>query len=114
MKLICSDCHKTFLYAAKKIYPITVLKYSNESTASPLLPTTFETYTLETHVCPYCQSLNIQEVMEEPRRNPKITALIESPNAEVNARLLEGYEVLEDKIYAKSTILVKHEKSKEA
>lgn len=115
MKFECADCHKTFLYAAKKTentYSKVTEAKEQIGTVSIISPVVLSFK--ETHICPFCQSLNIQEVVEEPKLNPKITALIESPNAEVNARLAEGYEVLEDKIYAKSTICVKREKVKEA
>lgn len=100
MKFICSDCEKQFLYASKKI------EVNIEGETAPM------TTTFETHVCPYCHSLNITEAQaEQPQPKGKITALISAPNSNVNDYLEQGYEVMEDKIYAKETILVKREEA---
>jgi DNA-directed RNA polymerase subunit RPC12/RpoP len=92
LKFECADCRKQFEYAAK----LEKSKWIEE---------TDESKAVETHVCPYCESLNIFEVKEKP--SPKITALIDVPLAEVNAKITEGYVVLPDKIYSKNAILVK-------
>lgn len=60
MKLICLDCKKTFLYAAKQYLP----KSFTVETAIPSLGTVKDGY-LETHICPYCGSLNIEEFVEQ-------------------------------------------------
>jgi hypothetical protein len=68
-------------------------------------------------VCPVddCGNMDISEAPEETMAKGKITALISVPNSEVNTRLAEGYEVMEDKIYAKEIIMVKRDGiSKEA
>lgn len=62
----------------------------------------------ESNVCPYCGSLNFSEAPQEITVNPEIVALIDSPLADVNARLAEGYQVMPDKIYSKNCILVKY------
>jgi len=47
------------------------------------------------------------DLKEHVEGKSDITALIEVPHAEVNDRIAEGYVVMEDKIYAKSTIMCK-------
>jgi hypothetical protein len=49
------------------------------------------------------------DLKEHVEGKSDITALIEVPHAEVNDRIAEGYVVMEDKIYAKSTIMCKRE-----
>lgn len=54
-------------------------------------------------------SLNFSQApleVQEPE-NPQIAALIDSPLADVNKHLAEGYMVMPDKIYSKNAILVK-------
>ena len=100
-KCLSLDCGKQFMYTAKKI--VSTVKntaLTNEET--------FTDVTVETNVCPYCDSLNFDESPAEAPVNPEIIALIDSPLADVNARLAEGYRVMPDKIYAKSAVLVKY------
>lgn len=59
---------------------------------------------IERSVCPFCFSPFVKEHVDA---KGDITALIEVPHAEVNDRITEGYVVMEDKIYAKSTIMCK-------
>jgi hypothetical protein len=103
--LKCEDCGATFIYAAKQ----TITKPYNY--LPDIHTSTWEhtTQTIEVYVCPFCEKNRIIEAPEETQTKGKITALISVPNSEVNTRLAEGYEVMEDKIYAKETIMIKRE-----
>lgn len=89
MKYQCQTCSKHFIYPTER-------------------HTTNNDTELIDRLCPFCSSLEFDDVPAEPVQSKgKITALISAPNSEVNKFLAEGYEVMEDKIYAKDTILVK-------
>lgn len=101
MKYQCQECNRTFPIPAKAEALIPKL------TCPPKADNvTFEEATLESYVCPYCLSYAIQEYVDV---KSDITALIEVPHSEVNSKIAEGYAVMEDKIYAKSTIMCKRE-----
>jgi hypothetical protein len=87
---VCSQCNRAFLYPATITASISGL-YDG---------------VVETRNCPYCKSDTFTE-QTEPEQQQPIIALISVPNGEVNAKLAEGYMVMEDKIYAKDTIMVK-------
>lgn len=59
---------------------------------------------IEIHACPYCQSLDLSEVIE-PQED--ITSVKSVPLEDVDAWLKEGYKVRE--LYAKTATLVKLE-----
>jgi len=112
MKFECSDCKKTFLYPAKRIdidpeftKRIAELKsgqfLSRLSTASGYEPI------VETHVCPYCHSLNFQEQIEAVAAN-KIVSVRSVELEKVDEWIAQGYEVKE--LYAKSATVIKKEK----
>jgi len=86
MKFECLKCGKTFLYPA--IHTTTVSIESNEP--------------LELHVCPYCKSLDIDEISE---KSAKIVSVACVDLGQVDQKILEGYEVRE--LYAKTTTMVK-------
>jgi hypothetical protein len=110
--LKCEDCGATFIYAAKQ----TITKpFSTVNTLQSSLPWEHASQSIEMYVCPFCEKNRIIEAPEETQAKGKITALISVPNSEVNTRLAEGYEVMEDKIYARESIMVKRDGiSKEA
>jgi hypothetical protein len=87
------ECDKghVFIYPAKIVGPVGIS----------------QTDTLEVHVCPFCQSLELKEHIEPVEEKGEITALISVPNNEVNSKLADGYKIMEDKIYAKETIMIK-------
>jgi hypothetical protein len=91
------ECDKghIFIYPAKKTATDSniTLGYANE---------------LETHVCPFCQSLTLKEHVEP---QPEIASVVSVPLEEVDAKLAEGYTVKE--LYAKTATLIKN-KIKEA
>lgn len=95
MKFVCLDCTKTFVYASKLI----------RNDVSIGMNTAPITKSAEYHVCPYCQSLNIDEQVEP---QPEIKSVISVPIEEVDVKLKEGYVVRE--LYAKTATLVKLEK----
>lgn len=88
MKLKCLACNKTFLYAAKL-------------TSNP------ELYTIESHVCPYCQSRDIDELVEP---QPEIYSLRKAALEEVDGLINIGYMV--HSVFANHAILVKKEEKK--
>jgi len=100
MKLQCKNekCGKTFLYAAKKDITKTI-KVPLDGTSSIY---TDEFETLETHVCPFCKSGEIDEYVEP---QPQIVSVKSVPIEDVDALIKEGYVVLE--VYAKTANLVK-------
>ena len=102
MKFICLDCKKRFVYAAKKTVPSDQTEKSLLTVAGNL---TVLASQLETHVCPYCGSLNIDEYIE---LQGEIISVISVPIEDVDVKLKEGYVVRE--LYAKTAILVKLEK----
>lgn len=93
MKFQCQTCSKQFIYPTER-------------------HTTNNGVELIDRLCPFCSSLEFDDAPAEPvQPKGKITALISAPNSNVNDYLAEGYEVMEDKIYAKDTILVKREEA---
>jgi hypothetical protein len=110
--LKCEDCGATFIYAAKQ----TITKpFCIGAPSVGSVQWENASQSIEIYVCPFCEKNRIIEAPEETQTKGKITALISVPNSEVNTRLAEGYEVMEDKIYAKETIMIKRDGiSKEA
>lgn len=92
MNFECCDCKKTFVYAAKLT--------QNDLSQTDL------TKSLETHVCPYCKSLNIQEHVEAAVVE-KICSVKSVELDKVDDMIKEGYEVKE--LYAKSATMIKKE-----
>ena len=93
MKFKCITCGKQFIYPTER-------------------HTTNNGVELIDRLCPFCSSLEFDDApAEQPQAKGKITALVSAPNSNVNDYLAEGYEVMEDKIYAKDTILVKREEA---
>lgn len=90
---------KQFLYAAKKI------EVNIEGEAAPI------TTTFETHVCPYCHSLNFSEAQVEQIQQPKMVDIVECEVPLVKAYLEKGYVVLDR--YAKSIRLALYDKPTE-
>jgi hypothetical protein len=107
--LKCDKGH-VFLTPAKKIVMKHIpLLFPTNNTTSAETTVTFQqtTESIETPVCPHCNSPSFT-VQEEPVAvKGEITALLSVPNNEVNVKLAEGYKILEDKIYAKETVMVK-------
>jgi hypothetical protein len=108
MKHQCLDCNRTFLYAAtchSMLCQVTV-----SGTAGLLTPTVSVAppvgdIRVETRCCPFCKSLNIDEVSLE---QAKIVSVVSVAIEDVDAKLKEGYVVHE--LYAKTATLVKREK----
>ena len=93
MKFKCITCGKQFIYPTER-------------------HTTNNGVELIDRLCPFCSSLEFDDAPAEPVQSKgKITALVSVPNSNVNDYLEQGYEVMEDKIYAKDTILVKREEA---
>lgn len=108
MKLECLNpkCRKTFLYAAKKAtitYPPLTEEFPHEFGLNPQTVEAVQkplvNISIERHVCPYCESLDIQEVSE----------LLESVKSvdlsEVDTYLKDGYVVHD--LYAKTATMKK-------
>ena len=108
MKLQCLGCKKTFLYPAKLWRPTTIYTYTDQLLASPLIPKISDTYTTETHVCPFCQSLEFEE-LHEPQA-PVESAIQVEWNL-VDTYLQQGYEIADR--YAKVATMLKYKKEEE-
>jgi hypothetical protein len=85
MKFVClnPECKKTFLYAA-------------------IETTLGQAENFEKHVCPYCQSLDFDEV---PITDPKIVSVASVDLACVDAKIAEGYEIKD--LYSKTATMIK-------
>lgn len=106
MKFICSDCDKQFLYTAKLTKFIAAHDVElNEDEVTQAFDTE------ETHVCPYCHSLNISEAQVEQIQQPKMVDLVECEVPHVKEYLDKGYVVLDR--YAKSIRLALYQQAKE-
>ena len=68
--------------------------------------TGYET-TIESHVCPFCSSLEITEV---EKTQPTIESIISVKICEADALIKQGYEVKDT--YASTVTLIKKEKEK--
>lgn len=85
--LKCQGCGKEFLYAANKLDVHEVAgKYS----------------TLEAHVCPFCNSLDLGEVEET---QPRIESIVSVKICDADALIKQGYEVKDT--YASTVTLIK-------
>jgi len=60
---------------------------------------------IETHHCPFCQSLDLAEYVE-PQQTP--TSAVQVDWAEVDAKLKEGYVIVKD--YQKNATMFKYAK----
>lgn len=104
MKFKC-ECGKVFLYAAKRTsVPYMIQTEIERKGTSATVPTQIPEFTLEQHVCPYCQSLNFTEFVEP---QPAIINVKSVDLENVDAWLKEGYVV--ESLYAKTATLVKKE-----
>ena len=100
MKLECldADCKKQFVYAGEKT--ITIETDVPRSIISSDINVEIEATTYR--CCPYCGSLNFDEIKEEQVK-AEIVSLKDVPHSEVDEWLGKGYKV--HTIYAKNTIL---------
>lgn len=99
MKFQCADCQKVFLYTAKKTHFLIPKDIQVDE------DTTIKAGdTVETHICPYCQSLNFIEHVEP---QPEIISALSCELNEVDSWLKIGYEV--HALYQKTATLVKKE-----
>ena len=90
-KCLNEKCGKVFLYPARETATSTIVKDGQD-----------EYGTLETHVCPFCQGLELEEYTEP---QPQIISVKSIPIEDADALIKEGYVVLE--VYAKTVNLVK-------
>jgi DNA-directed RNA polymerase subunit RPC12/RpoP len=102
MKYQCLTCKKQFSNLAKKtVVTQTEPSMSNDKVSQEMT---------ESYGCPYCGSLDFNEVTEDPKQNSKslsdITALTDCPHEKVNSLIAEGYQVYA--VYQKNSILVKY------
>lgn len=95
--LFCTNCQKRFIYASIKVEML-------------------ESSTLETHVCPYCQSIDLTEAPLETVQPVSVEAVyvhdLTSGNQEaLNKLLAEGYVIVNR--YAKQYHLEKQVQPKQ-
>lgn len=104
MKYQCSnpDCKEIFIYAAKLI--------QQDLHAKQDFPKDYSYYAekiIETHVCPFCESLDFEEYIE-PKTIEKISSVKSVELEKVDEWITQGYEVKE--LYAKMATMIKKEK----
>lgn len=92
LKCLNPSCGKEFLYAAKRVRTCKMI-----STTYPM--------TIETHICPYCRSLDICEV---EKTDPKIESIVSVKIAEADEWIKKGYEVAG--MYASTVNLIRKAK----
>jgi hypothetical protein len=92
MKYQCT-CGKSFIYPAKK---------------AMTLPEEYAPV-FETHVCPYCHSLDFDEIPAELNEK-RMVSMKDVPVEEVDKHLADGYVVKDS--YAKSVRMVKYAEAK--
>jgi len=102
MKFQCLSCQKRFVYPAKKMEP---LGSDDKALAFKTGELIIVNSQLETHVCPYCQSLDFDEA--PPEQAPRMTDMVECEVSAVPAYLGKGYVVLDR--YATKIRLAKYE-----
>lgn len=85
------SCGKMFLYAAKRNATVPIEKEDFVS--------------IETHICPYCQSLDIAEV---EKTDPRIESIVSVKIPEADEWIKKGYEVAG--MYASTVNLVRKAK----
>jgi len=93
MKYECLEetCKKQFLFPAKISKPLT------EKSGTVILQTmAVQGDMIETHVCPYCQSLNIQETTAPTQgiANVYIYELTTGAQTELDKLLAAGYQIV--------------------
>lgn len=94
MKYECSDCKKQFIHPATK----QVSKGGEDSVE-----------VTETRVCPHCMSLNFDEIPAETQQTKNVLKVARESTVEgVNARLAEGYTIIQE--WAKETLLYLYQK----
>jgi hypothetical protein len=93
------ECDKGHVF----LYPAKIVKGLNPNDRTVALgPIAIQGDSIETHVCPFCQSLNIKELLEI---QPNIASVKSVPLEEVDSWLTKGYVVHE--LYAKTATLKK-------
>lgn len=113
MKFQCLNCEKQFLYPLKQ----EVLAVSTDpipaisSTDATQSASTWNT-TSTTHRCPYCGSLNIDEIPAEPKQEQSIDSAVQVLWDEVDSYLKQGYVIVER--YAKNATLFKYSEENES
>ncbi len=108
MKYKCDACGKLFIHPAIKTVSSTPAFQFDQTTSATLKPLSSET--LETHICPFCQSLTYSEFAEsEPQvETVYVYDLTSGAQTELAGLLAQGYII---KVrYAKQYLL---EKTKE-
>jgi len=107
MRFKCNNekCGKTFIYPAKKTDAADPEKGLFTAIAGMMCAES----KIEIQVCPYCQSLNFDEIEVEKPTQPEITSVKSVSLDEVDGMLKEGYVV--ENLYAKTATLVKREKA---
>ena len=110
MKYQCDACKKVFLHPAKRMFTSVapIPDPTKFQTTSAITKEDLNSVTTETHVCPYCDSINLTEYLES---EPSITSVVSVDIADVDGKLKEGYIVHE--LYAKTATLVKKETEQE-
>jgi DNA-directed RNA polymerase subunit RPC12/RpoP len=89
MKFQCLNCKRQFVYAALK-------------TVTTMVDDEFET--TEYRCCPYCGSMDFDEIVEQ-KTQENITEVLDVSHGEVAELVKQGYRV--HNIYSKNTIMVK-------
>ena len=117
MRFVCLNpkCKRQFVYSAKNILEETPeqyldLRFEKSTDASTHLPKVTIKTTLETQVCPYCQSKDFEESVEpEKVEEQPLEDMLQVPFEQVKEYITKGYVELDrkDHVYAKGLVMVK-------
>lgn len=110
MKFQCLDCKKQFLYAATKTITASDNPEKETIFTANAVPTRdmYETESTEYRCCPYCGSMDFDEIVKE---ESEIVSVKSVNLDEVDEWLSKGYTV--QSLYAKNAVLTKKEYQKE-
>ena len=98
MKYMCLGCGKKFLFMAKLVAVADLNEFVQYATEEKK---TYED-TIESYVCPYCKSLNIDEYAEPVA---DVLSVKQVPIEEADTYLAQGYKIKE--YYAKAVTIIK-------
>lgn len=100
------ECKRQFMYTAKT----TQVRTETDLVVTAGSVTVMPPYnTVETSVCPYCHSLNFDEIKPEPVEEQKTVSVKSVDLDQVDEMLTQGYVV--HALYAKNAVLIKKEEA---
>ena len=104
-RFVCEGCCRKFLYAATKTTIVSEVSEADCSTNA--VPKDSEFASIEFRCCPYCGSLDFDEIREEPRR--VIDRVKLSDSEEIRDKLGQGWTIVQE--WSKETLMYLYEES---